>query len=92
MGKVYLHTVVDTYGSYAFGILHTSKVPESAVAVLHHDALPFCQERGLPVEQVLTDNGCECCGTERPHLGYRNMGKRPIDTVNAYLSVTKEAS
>jgi hypothetical protein len=30
--------------------------------------------------------------TERPHLGYRNMGKRPIDTVNAYLSVTKEAS
>ena len=34
VGKVYLHTVVDTYGSYAFSILHTSKVPESAVAVL----------------------------------------------------------
>ena len=30
--------------------------------------------------------------TERPHLGYRNMGKRPIDTVNAYLAVTQEAS
>ena len=29
--------------------------------------------------------------TERPHLGYRNMGKRPIDTVNAYLTVTQEA-
>ena len=27
-----------------------------------------------------------------PHLGYRNMDKRPIDTVNLYLSVTKEAS
>jgi len=22
---------------------------------------------------------------ERPHLGYRNMGKRPIDTINQYL-------
>jgi transposase InsO family protein len=162
VGKVYLHTVVDTYGSYAFGFLHTSKVPEAAVAVLHNDALPFYEDRGLTVERVLTDNGREFCGTEthpyelylalreiehrrtkvrhpqtngfvarfhrtvkeeffevalretfyesvdalqadldrwlvhynteRPHLGYRNMGKRPIDTVNAYLSVTQEAS
>ena len=30
--------------------------------------------------------------TERPHLRYRNRGKRPIDTVNAYLSVMDEAS
>ncbi len=30
--------------------------------------------------------------TERPHLGYRNMGNCPIITINAYLSVTKEAS
>jgi hypothetical protein len=22
---------------------------------------------------------------ERPHLGYRNLGRRPIDTVNDYL-------
>lgn len=162
VGKVYLHTVVDTYGSYAFGFLHTSKVPEAAVAVLHNDALPFYAERGLAVEKVLTDNGREFCGTEahpfelylaltdiehrrtkvrhpqtngfverfhrtvkeeffevalretfydsvdalqadldrwlvhynteRPHLGYRNLGKRPIDTVNAYLSVIQEAS
>ena len=162
VGKVYLHTVVDTYGSYAFGFLHTSKVPECAVAVLHNDVLPFYQERGLAVEKILTDNGREFCGTdthpyelylalndiahartkvkhpytngfverfhrtvkeeffemalretfyesvealqadldrwlahyntERPHLGYRNLGKRPLDTVNAYLSVTKEAS
>jgi transposase InsO family protein len=162
VGKVYLHTVVDTYGSSAFGFLHTSKVPEAAVAVLHNDVLPFYAERGLVVEKVLTDNGREFCGTdahpyelylalndiahkrtkvrhpdtngfverfhrtvkeeffevalretfyesvealqadldrwllhyntERPHLGYRNMGKRPIDTINAYLSVTQEAS
>ena len=30
--------------------------------------------------------------TARPHLGYRNLGKRPIDTVNAYSTVTQEAS
>lgn len=162
IGKVYLHTVVDTYGSYAFGFLHTSKVPEAAVSVLHNDVLPFYQERGLAVAAVLTDNGREFCGTpvhpfevylalcdlehrrtkvrhpqtngfverfqrtvkeeffevalretfyesvdalqvdldqwllhyntERPHQGYRNMGKRPIDTINAYLAVIQEAS
>jgi len=162
VGKVYLHTVVDTYGSYAFGFLHTSKVPEAAVAVLHNDTLPFYAERGIAVEKVLTDNGREFCGTaahpyerylaladvvhkrtkvrspqtngfferfhrtvkeeffelalreasyeavdalqadldrwltnyntERPHLGYRNLGRRPIDTINAYLDARQEAS
>jgi transposase InsO family protein len=153
---------VDTYGSYAFGFLHTAKVPEAAVSTLHTDALPFYAERAIPVSALRTDNGRECCGTpahpyavylavnaiehrrtkvrsprtkgfvarfqrtakeecfeialretfyesvdalqadftvwlthyntERPHLGYRNRGKRPIDTVNAYLSVMDEAS
>ncbi len=68
IGKVYLHTVVDTYGSYAFGFLHTSKVPEAAVAVLHNEALPFYEERGLAVEAVLTDNGREFCGHRGPSL------------------------
>ena len=162
VGKVYLHTVVDTYSSYGFGFLHTSKVPEAAVAVLHNDVLPFYQDRAIPVEKVLTDNGREFCGTDthpfelylalaglthkrtkvrhpqtngfverfhrtakeeffevalretfyesvealqtdfdrwlvhyntdRPHRGYRNMGRRPIDTINAYLNVREEAS
>ena len=159
VGKVYLHAVVDTYGSYAFGFLHTSKQPEAAVAVLHNDALPFYQEQGLSVSAVLTDNGREFCGkethpyelylalndiehrrtrvarpqsngfverfnrtvldeffrvafrsklyesvealqadldawlvyynTERPHQGYRNMGRRPIETINQYLDTAK---
>jgi transposase InsO family protein len=151
IGKVYLHRVVDTYGSYAFGFLHTSKLPAAAVAVLHNEVLPFYAERGLPVSAILTDNGREFCGTEahpyelylalndlehrrtkvkhpytngfverfhltikeeffavtlrqtlyesvealqaaldqwlttynteRPHLGYRNQGRRPLDTI-----------
>ena len=157
VGKVYLHTVVDTYGSYAFGFLHTSKQPEAAVALLHNDALPFYDEKEIPVAKILTDNGKEFCGTDthpfelylalndikhkktrvarpqtngfverfhrtvldeffrqafrtklylstadlqadldvwlvyyneqRPHQGYRNLGKRPIETLNAFLSL-----
>jgi len=155
VGRVYLHVVVDTYGSSAFGFLHTTKRPEAAVAVLHNDVLPFYEERAIPVQTVLTDNGREFCGTEnhpyelyvalneiehrrtkvrkpqtngfverfnrtvldeffrsafrtqfyesveqlqadldvwladynneRPHQGYRNLGRRPIDTVNLFL-------
>jgi len=64
VGKVYLHAVVDTYGSYAFGYLHTSRQPEAAALVLHNDVLPFYQQHGLTVGAVLTDNGREFCGTE----------------------------
>ena len=156
VGKVYLHAVVDTFGSYAFGFLHVSKQPEAAVAVLHNDVLPFYRNLDLPVKAVLTDNGREFCGTdrhpyelyldlngiehrrtkvktpktngfverfngtvldeffrvkmretfyasveamqdnldawlvhyntERPHLGYRNMGRRPWETVSKFIS------
>jgi len=64
VGRVYLHAVVDTYGSYAFGFLHTTKQPEAAVAVVHNDVLPFYEERGLPVDAILTDNGREFCGKD----------------------------
>ena len=63
IGKVYLHAVVDTYGSYAFGFLHTGKKPECAATLLHNDVIPFYQERNLTVSAVLTDNGPEFCGT-----------------------------
>jgi transposase InsO family protein len=156
VGKVYLHSLVDTYGSLAFGFLHTSKQPEAAVSLLHNDVLPFYREREIPVTKVLTDNGREFCGTdahpfelylslndirhkrtkvnspktngfverfhrtvldeffrqafrtklfagvqelqadldawlvyynaERPHQGYRNLGKRPLDTVTEFLA------
>jgi transposase InsO family protein len=65
IGKIHMHVVVDTYGSYAFGFLHTSKQPEAACVVLHNDVLPFYRQHELAVETVLTDNGREFCGTER---------------------------
>jgi transposase InsO family protein len=162
VGRVYLHTVVDTYSSFAFGFLHTSKLPEAAAAVLHNEVLPFYQQKNLKIMAVLTDNGREFCGTpahpyelylelndiehrrtkvrkpqtngfverfnrtlldeflreafrtklyesvvalqedldnwlhyynyDRPHQGYRNMGRRPIDTINLFReNVQKEA-
>lgn len=152
-------SIVDTYGSYAFGFLHTGKLPECAVAVLNNDVLPFHRCKGMAVSAVLTDNGREFCGTdthpydlylalndiehrhtkvrrpqtngfverfktvrdeffrvafrqkfyerledlqadlddwfrhyntERPHRGYRNMGKRPMDTIQDYLNKSRE--
>jgi transposase InsO family protein len=64
VGRVYLQAVVDTYGSYAFGYLHTAKVPEHAALILHNDVLPQYRTWGLDVSAVLTDNGREFCGRE----------------------------
>ncbi len=159
VGRVYMHVVVDTWCSYAFGFLHVSKQPEAAVAVLHNDVLPFYQKHRLKVEHILTDNGREFCGTEnhpyemylelndikhrrtkvrhpqtngfverfnrtmldeffriklrekvyesvevlqedfdewlkfyneqRPHMGYRNHGKTPLEQINGFTKTVK---
>lgn len=44
VGRVYLQAVVDTYGSYAFGKLYTSKLPETAADILYDKVLPFYEE------------------------------------------------
>lgn len=158
VGRVYMHTVIDTYGSFAFGFLHTTKQPEAAVSVVHNDVVPFYKEHGIEVKAILTDNGREYCGTEahpyelylalndiehrrtqvrrpqtngfverfhrtvldeffrivfrkklyetvaslqedldswlheynyeRPHLGYRNQGRRPWETIEMFLKGT----
>jgi transposase InsO family protein len=67
VGRVYLQAVVDTYGSYAFGKLYTSKLPETAADVLYDKVLPFYEEHELTVEHILTDNGREYCGRPMIH-------------------------
>ena len=64
VGKVYLQAVVDTYGSFAFGYLHTGKIPEHAVVILHNEVLPQYEDWGLEVGAILTDNGREYWGTD----------------------------
>ena len=163
IGRIYLQAVVDTYSSFAFGKLYTSKLPETAVDILYDRVLPFYEEKGLKVENILSDNGREYCGRamihpyqiflelndiehrktkvacprtngfverfnrtildeffretfrktfyasledlqkdldqwlyrynyERPHRGYRNMGKRPIETLEAAMVINTPES
>jgi transposase InsO family protein len=64
IGKLYLQAVIDTHGSFAFGYLHTGKVPEHAAYVLYRDVIPFYKKHKIPIGSILTDNGKEYCGTE----------------------------
>ncbi len=64
VGKVYLQAVVDAYSSYAFGLLATSKQPETAALLLHNEVLPSYAARDIDIGAVLTGNGREFCGTE----------------------------
>ena len=59
--------MVDTYGSFAFEKLYTSKLPETAVDVLYDRVMPFYEAQGLRVEHILTDNGREYCGRAMVH-------------------------
>lgn len=67
IGKIYMQTVVDAHCSHGFAKLYLSKAPITAVDVLHDRVLPFYEERGVPVENVLTDNGTEFRGRELQH-------------------------
>lgn len=68
VGRVYLQAVVDTYGSFAFGKLYTSKRPETAADVLYDRVLPFYEENDICIENILTDNGTEFKGRPTIHL------------------------
>lgn len=68
VGRIYLQAVVDTYCSYAFGKLYTSKRQETAADIIHDRVLPFYESHGLIVENILTDNGTEYKGRPMIHL------------------------
>jgi transposase InsO family protein len=67
IGRVYLQAVIDTYGSYAFGKLYTSRTAPTSADILYDRVLPFYEEHGIAVEHILTDNGSEYCGAYMRH-------------------------
>ena len=67
VGRIYMQTVIDAHCSLAFGKLYLSKVPMTAVDVLHDRVLPFYEDHGVDIEHLLTDNGREFCGRELHH-------------------------
>lgn len=67
VGKIYQQSVIDAHNSQAFAKLYLSKVPMTAVDVLHDQVLPAYEAHGVDVERVLTDNGREFCGLPLQH-------------------------
>jgi transposase InsO family protein len=67
VGRIYLQSVVDAHCSLAFGKLYLSKVPMTAVDVLHDRVLPFYDDHDVVIEHLLTDNGREYCGRPLHH-------------------------
>lgn len=67
IGRVYLQTVIDCFSRYAWGNLHTTKMPVTAVQTLNNAVLPFFDEHGIQIENILTDNGREYCGRKDKH-------------------------
>jgi hypothetical protein len=55
IGKIYIQSVMDAYGSLGFAKLYLSKVPMTAVDVLDNRALPFYQQHSAEADHILTD-------------------------------------
>lgn len=68
IGRIYLQAVVDTYSSFGFAKLYTSKRQETAADMLNDRVLPFYEQHKLTVEAILTDNGTEFKGRPMIHL------------------------
>lgn len=68
LGKIYVQSVVDANCPLAFAKLALSKAPMRAVHTLYGCVLPFYEESGVAVEDILTDNGKEHCVPELRHF------------------------
>lgn len=67
VGKVYLQTAIDCHSRYAWAQLHTSKLPITAVQLMHNEVIPTFEEAGAKIDVVLSDNGREFCGRADTH-------------------------
>jgi len=67
VGKIYMQAVVDTYGSFGFAKLYTSKMPTTAADIMIDRVIPFYRAFDIPIRRVLTDNGGEFCGKGFKH-------------------------
>ena len=67
VGKIYMQAVIDTYGSFGFAKLYTSKMPTTAADILIDRVIPFYRAFDIPIQRMLTDNGGEFRGKEIRH-------------------------
>ena len=67
VGRVYQQTFIDTYAKVGFAKLYDRKTPITAADLLNDRVLPFYEEKGVPLQRVLTDRGTEFCGSHDRH-------------------------
>jgi transposase InsO family protein len=67
VGKVYMQAVIDTYGSFGFAKLYTSKLPITCSDILVSRVLPFYKSFSINIQRIMTDNGGEFCGKGLNH-------------------------
>jgi transposase InsO family protein len=67
VGRVYQQTFIDTYAKIGFAKLYDRKTPITAADLLNDRVLPFYDDRGVPLQRVLTDRGTEFCGSHDRH-------------------------
>lgn len=67
VGKIYMQAVIDTYGSFGFAKLYTSKMPTTCADILIDKVIPFYRTMDIPIRRMLTDNGGEFCGKAINH-------------------------
>ncbi len=67
VGRIYQQTFIDTYSSYGFAKLYTTKQPINAADILNDRVLPFFEEYGITLLRILTDRGTEYCGRADTH-------------------------
>jgi len=67
VGKIYMQAVVDSYGSFGFAKLYTTKLPIICSDILVSQVVPFYRDLNIPIQRILTDNGREYCGKGLNH-------------------------
>lgn len=67
IGRIYAQNFIDADSAVAFSKLYLSKLPMTAVDLLHDRVLPFYDAQGVALERVLTDNGREERGRPLHH-------------------------
>jgi len=67
IGKIYMQAVIDTYGSFGFAKLYTTKLPITCADILVDRVIPFYKALNIPIKRILTDNGGEYCGNKIKH-------------------------
>ena len=67
IGRLYMQAVIDTYSSFAFAKLYTTKIAITAADIMNDRVLPFFIKEDIVINAVLTDNGKEYRGKKEDH-------------------------